>query len=118
LLNATLSDGTPLLDGMNVTGFSKEEEAITEILIGTNLPIFLEDELPKRGATFGSIGVIASNLLTIYQIPLRIISIAILFFALYTIHKRITQGCAIEFGSDSMETDKKYQKDSEPEALK
>ena len=68
--------------------------------------------------TFGSIGIITSNLLTIYQIPLRIISIAILFFALYTIHKRITQSCAIEFGSDSMETDKKYQKDSESEALK
>ncbi|HZA68780.1 MAG TPA: hypothetical protein VE548_03700 [Nitrososphaeraceae archaeon] len=65
-------------------------------------------------STFGSIGIFASNLLTIYQIPLRIISVAILFFALYTIHKRITQSCAIEFGSDSMETDKKYQKDSEP----
>ncbi len=63
-------------------------------------------------STFGSIGVIASILLTIYQIPLRIISIAILFFALYIIHKRITQSCAIEFGSDSMETDQKYRKDS------
>jgi hypothetical protein len=69
-------------------------------------------------STFGSIGVIASNLLTIYQIPLRIISLAILFFALYTIHKRITRSCVIEFGSDSVETDQKYQKDSETEALK
>ena len=69
-------------------------------------------------STFGSIGVIASNLLTIYQIPLRIISLAFLFFALYTIHKRITRSCVIEFGSDSVETDQKYQKDSETEALK
>lgn len=54
LLNATLSDGTPLVDGMNVTGFSNEEEAITEILIGAKnvVPIFLEDEFAKRGATF------------------------------------------------------------------
>jgi putative intracellular protease/amidase len=54
LLNATLSDGTLLVDGMNVTGFSNEEEAITEILIGAKnvVPFFLEDELPKRGATF------------------------------------------------------------------
>jgi hypothetical protein len=48
-------------------------------------------------STFGSIGIIATNLLTIYQIPLRIISIAILIFALYTIHKRILQSCAIKF---------------------
>ncbi len=54
LLNATLSDGTPLVKGMNVTGFSNEEEAITEILVGAKnvIPFFLEDELPKRGATF------------------------------------------------------------------
>lgn len=54
LLNATLSDGTPLVNGMKVTGFSNEEEAITEILIGAKnvVPFFLEDELPRRGATF------------------------------------------------------------------
>ena len=40
-------------------------------------------------STLGSIGIIATNLLTIYQIPLRIISVAILIFALYTIHKKI-----------------------------
>ncbi len=48
-------------------------------------------------STFGSIGIIATNLLTIYQIPLRILSVAILIFALYIIHKRILQSCAIEF---------------------
>lgn len=54
LLNAILTDGTPLVRGMNITGFSNEEEAITEILIGAKnvVPFFLEDEFPKRGATF------------------------------------------------------------------
>jgi putative intracellular protease/amidase len=54
LLNATSSNGIPLVNGMNVTGFSNEEEAITEILIGAKnvVPLFLEDEFPKRGAMF------------------------------------------------------------------
>jgi len=54
LLNATLSNGTHLIKGAKVTGFSNEEEAITEILIGKKnvLPFFLENELPKRGATY------------------------------------------------------------------
>jgi putative intracellular protease/amidase len=54
LLNATLTDGTFLVKDMNITGFSNEEEAITEILIGAKnvVPFFLEDEFPKRGATF------------------------------------------------------------------
>ena len=50
-------------------------------------------------STFGSIGIIASNLLTNYQIPLRIISVAILFFALYYIHKRIVQSCVMSSNS-------------------
>ena len=53
-------------------------------------------------STFGSIGVIASNLLTIYLIPLRIISVAILIFALYSIHKRITQSCVVDVRKDGM----------------
>lgn len=47
-------------------------------------------------STFGSIGVITTNLLTIYQIPLRIISVAILIFAIYYIHKRIVQSCVMD----------------------
>jgi hypothetical protein len=50
-------------------------------------------------STFGSVGIVASNLLTIYQIPLRIISVAILIFALYSIHKRITQSCVMSSNS-------------------
>jgi putative intracellular protease/amidase len=54
LLNATLSNGQYLIKGMKVTGFSNEEEAITEILIGKKhvVPFFLENELPKRGAIY------------------------------------------------------------------
>jgi hypothetical protein len=50
-------------------------------------------------STFGSVGIIASNLLTIYQIPLRIISVAFLIFALFSIHKRITQSCVMSSNS-------------------
>ena len=54
ILNATLSDGSYLIKGMKITGFSNEEESITEILIGAKnvVPIFLENELPKRGAIY------------------------------------------------------------------
>ncbi len=54
LLNATLPNGQYLIKGMKVTGFSNEEEAITEILIGKKhvMPFFLENELPKRGAIY------------------------------------------------------------------
>ena len=65
-------------------------------------------------STFGTIGIIASNLLTIYQIPLRIISIAILIFALYSIQKRIVQSCVTGFRDNNMKTDQKYQKKSDP----
>jgi putative intracellular protease/amidase len=59
LLNATLSNGQYLIKGMKVTGFSNEEEAITEILIGKNhvVPFFLENELPKRGAIYEKVYV-------------------------------------------------------------
>ena len=64
-------------------------------------------------ATFGSVGIIATNLLTIYQIPLRMISVAILIFALYYIHKRIVQSCVLDFKNNNMKTDQKYQKKSD-----
>jgi hypothetical protein len=70
-------------------------------------------------STFGSIGVIASNLLTIYQVPLRIISVAILIFALYSIHKRITQSCAVDVREDGkvrnndIKTNQKFHKKSD-----
>ena len=63
-------------------------------------------------STFGSIGIIATNLLTIYQIPLRIISVAILIFALYTIHRKIVQSCVMDF-SNNMKADQKCQERSD-----
>jgi hypothetical protein len=64
-------------------------------------------------STFGSIGIIASNLLTNYQIPLRIFSIAILIFALYYINKRIVQSCVVVYKDHNLATDQKYQKKSD-----
>lgn len=59
LLNATLSNGQYLIKGMKVTGFTNEEEAISEILIGKKhfMPFFLENELPKRGAIYEKVYV-------------------------------------------------------------
>jgi len=64
-------------------------------------------------STFGSVGIIASNLLTIYQIPLRIISVAILVFALYSIHKRIVQSCIMDFSANNIKTDQNYHEKSD-----
>ena len=53
LLNVKLANGENLLKGMTVTAFDNEEEKITQQQIGTEyLPFYLEDEIPKRGATF------------------------------------------------------------------
>jgi len=54
LLNVTLGNGSSLIKGLKVTGFSNEEEHITEILVGKKnvVAFFLENELPKRGAIY------------------------------------------------------------------
>jgi hypothetical protein len=44
---------------------------------------------------FGGFGIIAIDLLTNYQTPLRMISIVILLWALYHTHNRIIKPCAI-----------------------
>jgi hypothetical protein len=43
--------------------------------------------------TFGGFGIIATDFLANYQTPLRIISIAILLWALYSVHNKITKPC-------------------------
>jgi hypothetical protein len=48
-------------------------------------------------STFGGLGIVISNFLSTYQLPLRILSIAVLLFALYSIHKRITKNCVVNF---------------------
>ncbi|HJT84686.1 MAG TPA: hypothetical protein VJ697_09395 [Nitrososphaeraceae archaeon] len=44
-------------------------------------------------STFGGIGILISNFFSVYEIPLRIISIAILVYAIYSLHNRITKSC-------------------------
>jgi hypothetical protein len=48
-------------------------------------------------STFGGLGIVISNFLSTYQLPLRILSISVLLFALYSIHKRITKNCVVNF---------------------
>src|SRR5919106_58277 len=50
-------------------------------------------------STFGGLGIVISNFLSTYQLPLRILSIAVLLFALYSVHKRITKNCVMNFDS-------------------
>ena len=48
-------------------------------------------------STFGGIGILISNFFSVYEIPLRIISIAILVYAIYSAHDRITKSCLLDF---------------------
>lgn len=48
-------------------------------------------------STFGGLGIVLSNFLSMYQIALRIISIGILLFALYSVHKRVTKTCLMDY---------------------
>ena len=53
LLNVRLADGSLLLKGRKVTGFSNAEETIAQKAVGAEyLPFFIETETPKRGGTF------------------------------------------------------------------
>src|SRR5215831_9985558 len=44
-------------------------------------------------STLGGVGIFATDFLTNYQIPLRLVSIAILLWALYSVHNKITKPC-------------------------
>jgi hypothetical protein len=46
-------------------------------------------------SAFGGFGVVATDFLTNYQTPLRLVSIAILLWALYSIHNKITKPCIL-----------------------
>ncbi|ANP52398.1 putative intracellular protease/amidase [Streptomyces griseochromogenes] len=50
LLDITLSDGSLLVDGRTVTGFSTAEERVA--MVKRRVPFLLEDELRKRGAHY------------------------------------------------------------------
>ncbi len=57
LLNVQLADGSYLIAGKRITGFSNAEEAIVHQTIGQDgyLPFYIETEVPKRGGTFACI---------------------------------------------------------------
>lgn len=46
--------------------------------------------------TFGVAGVAATSILAQYQLPLRLVSIGLLIWALYSANKRVAQSCAIK----------------------
>jgi hypothetical protein len=48
-------------------------------------------------STFGGLGILITNFLSTYQLLLRLLSIAVLLFALYSVHKRITKICVINY---------------------
>lgn len=46
-------------------------------------------------STFGGAGIAASSLMSNYQIPLRIVSVTLLIWALYTISNKLIRSCVI-----------------------
>ena len=52
-------------------------------------------------STFGGAGIIATGFLTNYQIPLRLLSIVIMIWALYIVHNKITKSCSLNNSDNS-----------------
>jgi hypothetical protein len=52
-------------------------------------------------STFGGFGIVATDFLTNYQTPLRIVSIGILLWALYSVHNKITKPCIVNRFTDN-----------------
>ncbi len=50
LRNAVTEDGSPLIEGKNITGFSNTEEDAVQLT--DTVPFLLEDELKSKGANF------------------------------------------------------------------
>jgi hypothetical protein len=48
-------------------------------------------------STFGGLGATASIFLTNYQMPLRVISILLLIWAYYSISRKLTRGCILNY---------------------
>jgi hypothetical protein len=48
-------------------------------------------------STFGGLGVTASTFLTNYQMPLRVISILLLIWAYYSISRKLTRSCVLDY---------------------
>ncbi|QLE59753.1 type 1 glutamine amidotransferase domain-containing protein [Nostoc sp. TCL26-01] len=55
LLEATLADGSPLIQGKTITGFANSEEDYADHVVGQKvMPFRIEDEAKKLGANFVS----------------------------------------------------------------
>jgi hypothetical protein len=48
-------------------------------------------------STLGGIGILISNFFTVYEIPLRILSVVILIYAIYSSHIGINNSCLVKF---------------------
>lgn len=48
--------------------------------------------------TFGGAGAAASTFLSVYQVPLRLISIGLLLWSYYSVHNRLTKSCIMTDG--------------------
>ncbi|MDQ6971421.1 MAG: type 1 glutamine amidotransferase domain-containing protein, partial [Mariprofundaceae bacterium] len=53
LIHAKNPDGTPLIQGKSVTGFSNREEDAVQL--STVVPFLLEDELKEKGADYSKV---------------------------------------------------------------
>ncbi|MFL6378321.1 MAG: hypothetical protein ACJ72R_12780 [Nitrososphaeraceae archaeon] len=51
-------------------------------------------------STFGGIGITASTFLSNYHTPLRVISVALLVWALYSASNKLTRGCVLNHNID------------------
>jgi hypothetical protein len=54
-------------------------------------------------STFAGLGVTASTFLTYYQMPLRVISILLLIWAYYSISRKLTRSCILNYDLSSKE---------------
>jgi hypothetical protein len=50
-------------------------------------------------STFGGLGVTASTFLTVYQMPLRVVSIVLLICAFCSINRKLTKSCMLNYDS-------------------
>lgn len=55
-------------------------------------------------STFGSAGLLASTIMSNYQIPLRLLSVGLLVWALYSVSKKLTKSCMVDYDSGSKES--------------
>ncbi|MEJ7642454.1 MAG: hypothetical protein WKF36_09715 [Candidatus Nitrosocosmicus sp.] len=58
-------------------------------------------------STFGGAGIIATGFLTNYQIPLRLLSVGVLVWALYVVLNRVTKSCMVnQYDNNKEKTNK------------